>query len=93
MNKVRTQITDKLFSVPLVYNIYIIIFSNGIFLNLRAKSTHILLNTLNVIYISVSMSVFLGKCHFLPRGGAPENWGGDQVLCLRSKGGSKDFSN
>ena len=23
-------------------------------------------------------------------GGAPENWG-DQVLCLRSKGGSKDF--
>ena len=24
-------------------------------------------------------------------GGAPENWGGDQVLCLRSKGGSKDF--
>ena len=35
----------------------------------------------------------LGKCHFLPGGGgAPENWG-DQVLCLRSKGGSKDFSN
>ena len=32
----------------------------------------------------------LGKCHFLPGGGAPENWG-DQVLCLRSKGGSKDF--
>ena len=32
-------------------------------------------------------------CHFLPGGGgAPENWGGgDQVLCLRSKGGSKDF--
>ena len=23
----------------------------------------------------------LGKCHFLPGGGAPENWG-DQVLCL-----------
>ena len=32
----------------------------------------------------------LGKCHFLPGGRAPENWG-DQVLCLRSKGGSKDF--
>ena len=33
----------------------------------------------------------LGKCHFLPGGGAPENWGGDQVLCLRSKGGIKRF--
>ena len=32
----------------------------------------------------------LGKCHFLPRGGAPENWG-DQVLFLRSKGGIKRF--
>ena len=32
----------------------------------------------------------LGKCHFLPGEGAPENWG-DQVLFLRSKGGSKDF--
>ena len=29
------------------------------------------------------------KCHFLP-GGAPENWG-DQVLFLRSKGGSLTF--
>ena len=27
---------------------------------------------------------------FTRRRGAPENWG-DQVLCLRSKGGSKDF--
>ena len=32
----------------------------------------------------------LGKCHFLPGGVAPENWG-DQVLCLRSKGGIKRF--
>ena len=32
----------------------------------------------------------LGKCHFLPGGGAPENWG-DQILCLRSKGGIKRF--
>ena len=35
--------------------------------------------------------MLLGKCHFLPGGGAPENWGGDQVLCLRSKGGIKRF--
>ena len=34
----------------------------------------------------------LGKCHFLPGGGAPENWG-DQVLCRDQKGGSKDFFN
>ena len=27
---------------------------------------------------------------FFTRRGAPENWG-DQVLCLRLKGGSKDF--
>ena len=33
----------------------------------------------------------LGKCHFLPGGGAPENWGGDQVFFLRSKGGIKRF--
>ena len=31
-----------------------------------------------------------GKCHFLPGGGLLKI-GGDQVLCLRSKGGSKDF--
>ena len=31
----------------------------------------------------------LREVSFLP-GGAPENWG-DQVLFLRSKGGSKDF--
>ena len=34
--------------------------------------------------------MWLGKCPFLPGGGAPENWG-DQVLCLRSKGGIKRF--
>ena len=34
----------------------------------------------------------LGKCHFLPGGGAPENWG-DQIVFPRSKGGSKDFLN
>ena len=44
-------------------------------------------------FIAWSADWHLGKCHFLPEGGgAPENWG-DQVLCLRSKGGSKDFSN
>ena len=32
----------------------------------------------------------LGTCHFFTRRGAPENWG-DQVLCLRSKGGIKRF--
>ena len=32
----------------------------------------------------------LGKCHFLPGGGLLKI-GGDQVLFLRSKGGSKDF--
>ena len=32
----------------------------------------------------------LGKCHFLPGGGAPENWGGSGIF-LRSKGGIKRF--
>ena len=32
----------------------------------------------------------LGKCHFLPGGGLLKI-GGDQVLCLRSKGGIKRF--
>ena len=36
-----------------------------------------------------------GKCirevSFFTGRGAPENWGGDQVLFLRSKGGSKDL--
>ena len=39
---------------------------------------------------SCKTAKILGKCHFLPGGGAPENWG-DQVLCLRSKGGIKRF--
>ena len=33
----------------------------------------------------------LGKCHFLPGGGAPENWGGIRYFFLDQKGGSKDF--
>ena len=42
-------------------------------------------------YRPKNIIVTLGKCHFLPGGGgAPENWG-DQVLCLRSKGGIKRF--
>ena len=40
--------------------------------------------------ISVKFWPILGKRHFLPGGGAPENWG-DQVLCLRSKRGVKRF--
>ena len=38
-------------------------------------------------------SKVLGKCHFLPGGGAPENWGGIRSFFLDQKGGSKDFSN
>ena len=50
--------------------------------------------------LKLDWSLFSGVCFldlelgevsfFTRRGGAPENWG-DQVLCLRSKGGSKDF--
>ena len=34
----------------------------------------------------------LRKCHLLPGGGAPENWG-DQVFFLDQKGDLKIFSN
>ena len=34
--------------------------------------------------------MFKGSVIFYQEGGAPENWG-DQVLCLRSKGGIKRF--
>ena len=37
-----------------------------------------------------SHNLTLGKCHFLPGGGLLKI-GGDQVLCLRSKGGIKRF--
>ena len=40
--------------------------------------------------VSAPEALVLGKCHFLPGEGAPENWG-DQVLFRRSKGGIKRF--
>ena len=35
----------------------------------------------------------LGKCHFLPGGGAPENWGGSGTLSKIKRGDQKIFSN
>ena len=35
--------------------------------------------------------VFLGKCHFLPGGGAPENWGGSGTLSKIKRGIKRFF--
>ena len=36
-------------------------------------------------------SSYLGKCHFLPGGGAPENWGGSGTLSKIKRGIKRFF--
>ena len=55
----------------------------------RINLTKEVLSTLKYRWAQ-SFKVTLREVSFFTRRGAPENWG-DQVLCLRSKGGSKDF--
>ena len=61
---------------------------SGIFLRFRTD-TAFLSYDLKLEAYNYPLHLTLGKCHFLPGGGSRKL--GDQILFLRSKGGSKDF--
>ena len=42
-------------------------------------------------FLDVIVMLILGKCHFLPGGGAPENWGGSGTLSKIQRGDKKIF--